>query len=278
MRETYEIIKNFVGARKFIADWSLTKIEDTNLKLFEYVRKKSDLKILEIGSGRGYFCNRFNEEYPKNKYFVIEYEAYNLEYGFKLGFFDGALFASLGSVYSLPFENDQFDIVVASEVLEHLKHLDLALFEINRVLKANGYVVASVPNSLMYLYPFPLMVSLYQSLRHYKDDEKGFKLLMKRLKRLADDNSNGIYHRPFLPFQFRNLFKKYNYNIIKHLSSILYFYSPPFSNIIEKHPNSLTIKFLTKRIIKISDLLLEKDVPLVKHIGIRQHILAKKRE
>jgi len=47
---------------------------------------------------------------------------------------------------SLPFDNNSYDIVVAKDILEHLKDpLNLGK-EIHRVLKPNGYAVINVPN------------------------------------------------------------------------------------------------------------------------------------
>jgi ubiquinone/menaquinone biosynthesis C-methylase UbiE len=48
---------------------------------------------------------------------------------------------------SLPFESESFDIVVFSEVMEHLRFPQKALSEITRVLRPKGRLVGSVPNS-----------------------------------------------------------------------------------------------------------------------------------
>jgi len=45
----------------------------------------------------------------------------------------------------LTFEDNKFDLIWASHVLEHIKEDNLALSEIYRVLKPNGYVVLQVP-------------------------------------------------------------------------------------------------------------------------------------
>jgi ubiquinone/menaquinone biosynthesis C-methylase UbiE len=47
----------------------------------------------------------------------------------------------------LPFGDDSFDVVVFAEVMEHVRFPQHALGEIARVLKKNGRLVGSVPNS-----------------------------------------------------------------------------------------------------------------------------------
>ena len=47
---------------------------------------------------------------------------------------------------ALPFERDFFDIVVASEVIEHVVRTDHFLHEINRVLKLGGHLILTTPN------------------------------------------------------------------------------------------------------------------------------------
>jgi SAM-dependent methyltransferase len=46
----------------------------------------------------------------------------------------------------LPFENDSFDLVFMTEVLEHLVYPDRALTDINRVLRTGGSLLLSTPN------------------------------------------------------------------------------------------------------------------------------------
>ena len=50
-----------------------------------------------------------------------------------------------GDALSLPFENDSFDIVICSEVLEHIRDYQSVLKEIERVLRGGGFFCASVP-------------------------------------------------------------------------------------------------------------------------------------
>jgi 2-polyprenyl-3-methyl-5-hydroxy-6-metoxy-1,4-benzoquinol methylase len=51
----------------------------------------------------------------------------------------------VGDIKNLPFENGFFDIVICSEVLEHIPEQETAVSEIVRVLKPGGNLVVSVP-------------------------------------------------------------------------------------------------------------------------------------
>ncbi|TMC54760.1 MAG: class I SAM-dependent methyltransferase [Chloroflexi bacterium] len=48
----------------------------------------------------------------------------------------------------VPFPNGSFDVVICSEILEHVPDLDAVLAEISRILVKGGRVYATMPNSL----------------------------------------------------------------------------------------------------------------------------------
>ncbi|HEV8507042.1 MAG TPA: class I SAM-dependent methyltransferase [Chitinophagaceae bacterium] len=50
-----------------------------------------------------------------------------------------------GSITSLPFEDGQFDLVCAFDVVEHVEEDKLAISELHRVCKPGGYVFTTVP-------------------------------------------------------------------------------------------------------------------------------------
>jgi len=53
--------------------------------------------------------------------------------------------ASVADVEDLSFADSSFDLVVASDILEHVMSFDRALSEISRVLKKKGYLAVNVP-------------------------------------------------------------------------------------------------------------------------------------
>ncbi|WP_370463915.1 class I SAM-dependent methyltransferase [Microbulbifer sp. ALW1] len=57
----------------------------------------------------------------------------------------GRLQLGVGNALQLPFANDFFDVVICSEVLEHIPDYQGVLAEINRVLKPGGIFAATVP-------------------------------------------------------------------------------------------------------------------------------------
>ena len=58
------------------------------------------------------------------------------------------IFAQVAEAEKVPFEDDKFDVVVASEIFEHLYDPKVVLKEAVRVLKPKGILVGSVPHSL----------------------------------------------------------------------------------------------------------------------------------
>jgi len=57
-----------------------------------------------------------------------------------------------GNVYDLKFKDNQFNIVTASLVLDHVKELHRAINEIKRVLKSCGLFIFSIPHPIKYMF------------------------------------------------------------------------------------------------------------------------------
>lgn len=51
-----------------------------------------------------------------------------------------------GDLSSLPIADESVDLILCSEVLEHIEHPPSAIEEITRILKPNGYAVITTPN------------------------------------------------------------------------------------------------------------------------------------
>ena len=119
--------------------------------LTKYSLNKSGT-MLDVGCGEGRHIFGIMQNYPEMKCIGLDMDDDSLvkaEEGYE--FFEsisnaGAEFLK-GSAYSLPFQNNSLDLIVCSEVLEHLHHYNDAVKEIHRVLKPGGKFYASVPAS-----------------------------------------------------------------------------------------------------------------------------------
>lgn len=105
----------------------------------------SDLRLLDIGSGFGFFslCAR------KNGFEVVsinpgEYE--NLVYAELFNMNGYTANIQEGMFEDFKFSIESFDVVIASQVLEHVKHPREMVSEIERILKPGGILVIAVPN------------------------------------------------------------------------------------------------------------------------------------
>jgi ubiquinone biosynthesis O-methyltransferase len=86
-----------------------------------------------------------------------------------------------GDAQELPFEDGSFDVVVCSEVIEHVDHPGNVLSEINRVLVPGGVLVLSTPNTKSYYVKLWQVLKLLLPMKQIK----GF--VMKLLKFSLDD-------------------------------------------------------------------------------------------
>jgi len=106
--------------------------------------------MLDLGCGEGRHIFGLMEKFPDLKCIGLDPHIESLDKAFEgLKFLESISntktnFLS-GSAYSLPFSDGSFDLVVCSEVLEHLHDYKDAIKEINRVLKPGGQFLASVP-------------------------------------------------------------------------------------------------------------------------------------
>ena len=99
-------------------------------------------KILEVGCRAGNLTQYFHEG---NEVIGIDVDRNALkEFEKRLGLESKWVDAD---TEDFPFEDGHFDLVVFSEVMEHLRFPQKALAEIARVLRKDGRLVGSVPNA-----------------------------------------------------------------------------------------------------------------------------------
>jgi ubiquinone/menaquinone biosynthesis C-methylase UbiE len=105
--------------------------------------KDKSISVLDIGCGKGVIIEALKKEFPK-----IEFIGVDPVYS--------STMVQKGSIYTIPFEDESFNIVMSFEVLQHT-YINKAINEIYRVLKPQGSVVIGERNPysiLGFLKPF----------------------------------------------------------------------------------------------------------------------------
>lgn len=97
--------------------------------------------VLDVGCGEGYTLARLQKEKIGKTYEGIEYDDTAVALAKKM---NPKMTIKQGDIYKLPYKSNSFDLVICTEVLEHLENPKKAYRELIRVSKK--YVLLSVPN------------------------------------------------------------------------------------------------------------------------------------
>ena len=97
--------------------------------------------VLDAGCGEGFVSSYLKQRHPGWQVTGVDANAPAIAYA--QAHFGAAVTFQTGNVYALPFEDDAFDAVLCSEVLEHLARPAAAVCELKRVARQG--VVLTVP-------------------------------------------------------------------------------------------------------------------------------------
>ncbi len=170
---------------------------------------KPPLEVLDLGCGLGEFSLKLRD--LGFEVICVDGSENYVNYVKNLGF------QALKSDFNepLPFKNEQFNIVVCLETIEHIEKAEELVKEIYRILKPSGYLLISTPN-----YSF-----------------LGVRLKILLGKTIPDE---GYHFRFFNYFKLKNLLKNSGFKILKeNCISFL-----PFYKMTKKPPRVIKIPFL----------------------------------
>ncbi len=126
--------------------------EDESIRLVEIKQVienlgfESNVDILEVGCGRGWLCNELSKYGT-----IVGIEPVASVVKYAKGIFPHLEFhAALLDPFINQFPNRKFDLVVSTEVLEHVNDKPLFLQQIKSILKPNGVVVITTPRLEIY--------------------------------------------------------------------------------------------------------------------------------
>lgn len=155
-----------------------------------------NFKILEIGSGNGFFieeCKKLNIDITGSE---ADEEQYNL---LKKKFLNIIKIA-------LPLKNldndilRKFDYVILNDVFEHIENLDLTINQLKGFLKINGQIIINLPSSDGLIYKFSSIL-----------DKIGISTFFERL---WQKNLSSPHISYFNNQNLKLLFKKYNFDLV----------------------------------------------------------------
>lgn len=136
---TPDYYQNGVSKNLLQRIWHTRKLK-TTLELIDNggVKPKN---ILDVGCASGWMLSKISEKYPKAQCVGIDVYKKAIEYGQKL--YKNLRLISVDA-HKLPFKDKFFDLVICTELLEHVENPQKVLSEIKRVLAPNGIAIVEM--------------------------------------------------------------------------------------------------------------------------------------
>jgi len=110
------------------------------------IPKKHKLKILDAGCGEGHLIKRLYNEDKNNLYYGIDITKIAIK---KAKHRCPYATVKLCDLSKIDFNDAFFDVVICTEVLEHIHNYNIAIDELKRVLKLDGTIIITFPNEFL---------------------------------------------------------------------------------------------------------------------------------
>lgn len=219
---------------------------------------KTDAKILDVGSSQGLTLGYLAQVFPDIQGIDVDQEAIQtalqrlkrLGLKNKISHYNGD---------KLPFKNESFDGIIATEVFEHVDNRDKFIKELARVLKPEGVLVISSPNKL-----YPIECEFHLPFLSYLPKKAADMYVRLSGRGLSYDHINHPTYNSFCNSVGRHftikditldMIRNYNkYYLDQERGSIVRFASQflTFLDIIEKSPFGMTARYLKLLFVNVS--------------------------
>ena len=172
-------------------------------------------------------------------------------------------------IADVPLADGCADLVVSSEVLEHLDEPHAYLREAHRLCRRGGLLSLSTPCASAYCYPHNLRLLVRNPSSWWK--------LMNAHRCWSEALA---WHPGLRPAVLRRWIRDAGFTVLRHETRLWYYHTPLrpewrlFEWLERRGMKSAAAWF--GRCLRVSDRLLASNLPLVKWLGIRQFILAQK--
>lgn len=141
MRSKKNVIGDFQKSIYSKSSQSFDIVKDRKLvEQISHLVQKSKCKILDVGCGDGHLLEKFAEVHDC---YGVDISKALLTIARKRGI---RTYCVNLEKSRLPFPSNFFDVIICSEVIEHIVNTDNLLTELNRVLKSGGCLILTFPN------------------------------------------------------------------------------------------------------------------------------------
>ncbi len=177
------------------------------LSFYELFKNEKINNTLEIGCGLGYysvFLSKISKELVATDLDMESAEDHaiglNKTKAFTKEFNCNNVVITPTSAEAIPFDDNSFDFVFSSHVLEHVPNRKLAISEIHRVLKPNGVFVCVTPSRADRFYAFfNNYFYLFGRLLYHLFKKKDKKDTSNKTSTVKDKVASKINHNIFVP-------------------------------------------------------------------------------
>lgn len=126
-------------------------IRNTFYRWLKRASSKEPIKVLELGCDDGWLIYWLKAEFSKKynlKFFGVDLSQFSIDFANqrKTYFNHKDCYFQIMDAQNLGFDNEEFDIVISSELVEHIPIPHKVIGEIYRVLKRNGLSILTTPN------------------------------------------------------------------------------------------------------------------------------------
>jgi len=101
--------------------------------------------ILDAGGGHGWFLDKLLEKYPNAQGHNVDLSSVVVANGLKCHK-NKRIYGYAGSITHLPFVDESFDVILAIEVIEHLRDISGFIKSAYKKLKKGGSICVTTPN------------------------------------------------------------------------------------------------------------------------------------
>ena len=208
-----------------------------NVKKLQEETDKKDLNVLDVGCGVGNISLEISKLGCKVTGIDIDKES--IEYAKKRSIKNCTFLVS--NAHSLIIK-EKFDVIICSEVLEHLKHPERLIEFVSKNIKKSGFVFISIPNgygpSELSVSPRRFIGKMLKKMHLYDQARNLRHSIVKNPVKKAQDRfgldtlnayGEGALHEQFFSMRsLKRLFNKFNLEIVKRQNSFILVGTFPF--------------------------------------------------